>query len=46
MSVYNFEPSYFYEAFAPILNCLKMTMLVTFASFGAAFLLWNLSSHE
>lgn len=37
--MYNFEPSYFYEAFAPILACLKMTMLVTFASFLTAFVL-------
>lgn len=37
--MYNFAPEYFYEAFAPILSCLKMTMLVTLCSFAAAFLL-------
>lgn len=37
--MYNFEPSYFYEAFEPILKCLGMTMTVTFCSFIAAFLL-------
>lgn len=37
--MYNFAPQYFFEAFVPILSCLKMTMLVTFASFGLAFAL-------
>lgn len=37
--MYNFEASYFYDAFVPILSCLKMTMLVTFASFLTAFVL-------
>ncbi len=37
--MYNFAPQYFYEAFAPILSCLKMTMLVTFGSFLLAFVL-------
>lgn len=37
--MYNFAPQYFIEAFAPILSCLKMTMLVTFASFGLALVL-------
>lgn len=37
--MYNFEASYFFEAFAPILSCLKMTMLITLVSFLAAFVL-------
>lgn len=37
--MYNFEPQYFLDAFAPILSCLKMTMLITFASFALAFVL-------
>ena len=37
--MYNFAPQYFFEAFAPILSCLKMTMLVTFASFALALVL-------
>lgn len=37
--MYNFEPQYFLDAFAPILFCLKMTMLITFASFALAFVL-------
>lgn len=37
--MYNFAPEYFLDAFAPILSCLKMTMLVTFASFILAFAL-------
>ena len=37
--MYHFAPSYFFDAFAPILSCLKTTMLVTFASFAAAFIL-------
>lgn len=37
--MYNFAPQYFFDAFAPILSCLKMTMLVTFASFALAFVL-------
>lgn len=37
--MYNFAPQYFFDAFSPILSCLKMTMLITFASFALAFLL-------
>lgn len=37
--MYNFAPQYFFDAFQPILSCLKMTMLITFASFALAFLL-------
>lgn len=37
--MYNFAPEYFFDAFAPILACLKMTMLVTFASFLLALVL-------
>ena len=37
--MYHFAPSYFFGAFAPILSCLKTTMLVTFASFALAFVL-------
>ncbi len=37
--MYNFAPQYFFEAFAPILACLKMTMLITFVSFLLAFVL-------
>ena len=37
--MYRFEVSYFTEAFGPILSCLKMTMIVTFASFALAFIL-------
>ncbi len=37
--MYKFAPQYFFEAFAPILACLKTTMLVTFASFLLAFAL-------
>jgi putative amino-acid transport system permease protein len=37
--VYNFAPQYFFDAFAPILACLKTTMLVTFCSFLLAFVL-------
>ena len=37
--MYNFAPQYFFEAFAPILSCLKMTMLVTFASFALSLVL-------
>lgn len=37
--MYNFAPQYFFEAFAPVLSCLKITMLVTFASFALAFVL-------
>ena len=37
--MYNFAPQYFLEAFAPILSCLKMTMVMTFASFALAFVL-------
>lgn len=37
--MYNFAPEYFFEAFAPILSCLKTTMLVTLTSFALAFVL-------
>jgi putative amino-acid transport system permease protein len=37
--VYNFAPQYFFDAFAPILACLKTTLLVTFCSFLLAFVL-------
>ena len=37
--MYNFAPEYFFEAFMPVLSCLKMTMVVTFASFALALVL-------
>lgn len=37
--MYNFAPEYFFDAFAPILSCLKTTMLVTLVSFALAFVL-------
>lgn len=37
--MYNFAPQYFFDAFAPVLSCLKVTMVVTFASFALAFVL-------
>lgn len=37
--MYRFEVSYFIDAFIPVLSCLKVTMMVTFASFAAAFVL-------
>lgn len=37
--MYNFAPQYFIDAFLPVLKCLKVTMLVTFASFTLAFML-------
>ncbi len=37
--MYNFEASYFYEAFLPIIKCLGMTMTVTICSFLLAFVL-------
>ena len=37
--MYNFAPQYFFDAFQPILSCLKMTMLITFAAFALAFVL-------
>lgn len=37
--MYNFAPQYFFDAFGPILACLKTTMLVTLVSFLIAFVL-------
>ncbi len=37
--MYRFAPQYFFEAFQPVLNCLKTTMAVTLASFVLAFVL-------
>lgn len=35
--MYQFAPKYFFEAFGPVLSCLKTTMLVTLGSFALAF---------
>lgn len=37
--MYHFEISYFTEAFLPIISCMKMTIIITFASFICAFVL-------
>ena len=37
--MYNFAPEYFFEAFRPILSCLKMTAVITLCSFALAFVL-------
>ena len=37
--MYNFAPQYFFDAFLPVLSCLKTTMAVTFISFILAFVL-------
>ena len=36
---YHFASQYFFNAFKPILSCLQVTMMVTFASFALAFVL-------
>lgn len=37
--MYRFAPEYFFEAFGPILCCLKMTAIITLCSFALAFVL-------
>ena len=37
--MYRFAPQYFFDAFRPVLSCLKTTMVVTIASFLLAFVL-------
>ena len=37
--MYQFAPQYFFDAFLPILKCLKATMMVTLVSFALAFVL-------
>lgn len=37
--MYRFAPEYFFEAFGPILDCLKMTAIITLCSFALAFVL-------
>ena len=37
--MYRFAPEYFFEAFGPILGCLKMTAIITLCSFALAFVL-------
>lgn len=37
--MYHFSMEYFTEAFLPIIECMKVTLLITFASFLAAFFL-------
>ena len=35
---YQFSMQYFLDAFQPIMSCMKVTLLITFASFIFAFL--------